>query len=119
MLIAALTCSATLVAVMPLDVDAATASSVAAPQCDAVGRYFEERLELTIESSRNRAFDVRAVLALEPGANEASVLHDADEQVRELFEPNARSVYNEHLRFGAAESHLAIAFAMRSDTFRA
>jgi hypothetical protein len=62
-----------------------------------------ERLTLTAEEPRYRAFAIEATLGLEPGADRTTVLRDADEQVREIFEPDARAVYNEHVDFGDVE----------------
>jgi hypothetical protein len=61
------------------------------------------RLALDVARPTYRAFTVTAEVALEHGADEASVRRDAEEQVRELFQPDARAVYNEHFDFGATE----------------
>ncbi len=63
-------------------------------------------LALTIADPSLRAFSIDATLTVEPGMDESAVLRDAEEQVRELFEANARSVYNEHVGFGASEKML-------------
>lgn len=63
-------------------------------------------LAITVADPNLRAFHLDATLTLEPDASESEVLRDADEQVRELFEPNVRAVYNEHFGFGATEKML-------------
>ncbi len=60
-------------------------------------------LALELSAPTYRAFAVNATLTLEQGVDEASVLREADDQVRELFEPDAHVVYNEHFGFGATE----------------
>lgn len=62
-----------------------------------------DKLALSVEDPRMRPFAVEATLTLEPGADEARVLTDATDQVRELFQPDSRTILNEHLGFGEAE----------------
>ncbi|HSQ66113.1 MAG TPA: hypothetical protein VLM85_22985 [Polyangiaceae bacterium] len=62
-----------------------------------------DKLSLSVEDPRRRPFAVEATLRLEPGADEARVLTDATDQVRELFQPDSRTILNEHLGFGEAE----------------
>ena len=62
-----------------------------------------EPLALTVEEPTYRRFDVRAVLALEPGADEDAVVRDADREVRALFEPSSAAVESEPVRFGLEE----------------
>jgi hypothetical protein len=62
-----------------------------------------EPLALEVSTPTYRAFGVTATLTLEQGVDESSVLREAEDQVRELFEPDAHVVYNEHFGFGATE----------------
>ncbi len=62
-----------------------------------------DKLALRVEEPRYRNFVVDAAVVVDPSANRDAVLRDADEQVRELFQPDARAVYNEHIDFGNVE----------------
>jgi hypothetical protein len=62
-----------------------------------------DRLTLVVEEPTYRPIAVDATLELEPGVDRATAFRDADEQVREIFEPDARVVYNEHVDFGYVE----------------
>jgi len=62
-----------------------------------------EPLELTVEEARDRRFDVRAELVLEPGADRAATLRDAEARVRALFQPASRTVESEPVRLGVEE----------------
>ncbi len=62
-----------------------------------------DKLTLAVEEPNYRPIAVDATLELELGVDRATVLRDADEQVREIFEPDARVVYNEHVDFGYGE----------------
>jgi hypothetical protein len=63
------------------------------------------KLALRVEEPTYVPFTIDAELSLETGADRDATLHDADEQVRELFQPDARAVYNAHVDFGASEKH--------------
>ncbi len=67
------------------------------------GAPCKDKLSLRVEEAVYRSFAIDVTLVIEPGADEAAVRRDADEQVRELFERDARAVYNEHFAFGDAE----------------
>ena len=63
----------------------------------------KDKLALRVEDAQLRPFTVEATLVLEPAADEARVLSDATEQVRELFLPDSRTIFNEHTGFGESE----------------
>jgi len=71
----------------------------------ALARSFpcREPLELTVEEPRYRSFDVRAVLAVEAGADRDLVRRDATRAIRTLFEPSSTALESEPVRFGVEE----------------
>ena len=62
-----------------------------------------DKLALTLAQPRYVAFDVSAELVVGEGADAAAVQRDAEEQVRALFQPDARAIDSEHFGFGATE----------------
>jgi hypothetical protein len=72
-------------------------------------------LALTVADPSVRSFAVDATLSLEPEVDEPTALADANAAVRELFEPNARAVFAEHVGFGATEKLFGyrVRFALR------
>jgi hypothetical protein len=61
------------------------------------------KLALRVEDPFYRPFIVDVELALYPGADRASALQDAQEELRDLFAPNGRALESNHVAFGADE----------------
>jgi len=73
------------------------------------------KLALTVVDPTLRSFDLEAILIIDRGMDEATVAADANAEVREIFEPSARAIFNERVGFGATEKMLGyrVRYALR------
>ncbi len=85
-----------------------TASDVMKSHALAVARSIPctDKLALTISDPTFRAFDIHATLTLDASTDDEAAVRDAQDQLREIFEPNTRAIFNEHVGFGSTEKLL-------------